>query len=160
MAHYKTMYDQSDLLFAFDLHGRDVTVTIERVYSGELVGEKGRKTRKPFLQFARTKKRLALNRTNGKTIAGMYGTDTDKWVGKSITLFPTTTKDASGETVECIRIKPTVPRGKATEIVTPEPPPAATGPASEPDPASAASGSDEWKREAERIEREEASRDA
>src|SRR5688572_24665427 len=110
MSHYRTMYDESDMLYAHDLGGREVTLTIKKAYAGELVGEKGRKTRKPFLEFVepKSKKKLALNKSNGKTIARLYGTDATKWEGKQITLYPTTT-EFGGETVECIRIRPVVP---------------------------------------------------
>lgn len=108
MGHYKRMYDDKEYLYAFDLDGREVTITIEKVLAGELQGDKGRKTRKPMIAIVGKTKKLALNKTNGKTIASLYGTDTDEWAGKQITIYPTTT-DFGGETVECIRVRPTVP---------------------------------------------------
>lgn len=124
MAHYKTMYDDSDMLFSHDLGGREVTVQIKRVYGGELIGEKGRKSKKPFVEFVGKQKKLALNKSNGKTIARMYGTDTKEWEGKWLTLYPTTT-EFGGETVDCIRIRPKVPTGKgsAKQAAEPESPP-------------------------------------
>lgn len=100
-----------DYLFAFDLKGRDVTLTIERVTAGELTALGGRKSKKPLVYFkeGREKKPLAMNATNCKTVAALYGNDTDGWVGKRITLYPTTTTMA-GETCECIRVRPTVPQ--------------------------------------------------
>lgn len=120
MPHYKKLYDDKDFLFAFDLDGRDVTVTIEKCVGGEIVGEQGRKNKIPVLFFVGKKKRLGLNKTNGKTIASMYGTQTEAWSGKAITLYPTTTQ-FGGETKECIRVRPIVPqqasgkRGKQAE---------------------------------------------
>ena len=148
MAHYKSMFDATDMLFAHDLGGREVTVEIAKVYAGDLVGEKGRKTRKPFLVFkGKTgEKKLAVNKTNGKTIAKLYGTDTNDWVGKLVTLFPTTT-DFGGETVDCIRIKPSVPtRGTASAA------PATTQAPSD------GGLTDEEKAELLRLEREESTR--
>lgn len=113
MPDYRTMYDASDMLFAHDLQGREVTVEIEKVYAGELIGEKGRKSRKPFIKIKGREKKLALNKTNGKTIARLYGKNTDEWIGRLITLVPTTT-EFGGETVDCIRVKPKVPTGKAS----------------------------------------------
>lgn len=107
--HYKRLYDDKEFLYAFDLDGKEVVVEIEMVAGGVLTGEKGRSTKKPIVSFAGKTKKLALNKTNGKTIASLYGTDTDRWIGKRITLYPTTT-DFGGETVECIRIRPVVPR--------------------------------------------------
>ncbi len=103
-----------EYLFAFDLHGKDVTVTIDRVTAGELTALGGRKSKKPlcFFREGKEKKPLAMNSTNCKTVAAMYGNDTDDWIGKRITLYPTTTTMA-GETVECIRVRPKIPDGKA-----------------------------------------------
>lgn len=39
------MYDK-EFVFAYDLEGKDVTVTIERVVVGELVGTSGKKAKK------------------------------------------------------------------------------------------------------------------
>ncbi len=147
MAHYKSMYDQSDFLFAFDLQGRPHDLVIEKVTAGEVTGQKGRKAKKPVIAFRGAKKRFAANKTNGATIAQLYGTDTKDWVGKSVTLFPSTT-EMDGKTVECIRIKNVAPRsGKSGEALNDVPP-----------PAPADTMSDEERAEIERAERSEASR--
>lgn len=98
-------------LFAFDLQGKDVTLTIENVTAGELTANGGRKSKKPLCHFkeGKEKKPLALNATNCKAIANLYGNDTAGWIGKRITIYPTTTEMA-GETVECIRVRPAVPK--------------------------------------------------
>lgn len=114
MAHYKTMFDDSDMLFAHDLGGKEIVVQIARVYGDVITGEKGRKSKKPFVEFQGKKKRLALNRTNAKTVARMYGSDTSAWEGKLIALYPTTT-EFGGETVECIRIRPQIPKQSASQ---------------------------------------------
>src|SRR5688500_15027782 len=109
--HYRRMYDDSEMLYAYDLEGaqgRDVVVVIEKVYGGELTGEKGRKTKKPFVKFAGRDKKLALNKTNGKAIATLYGSNTDDWVGKPIAIYATTT-EYNGEQRECIRVRPQRP---------------------------------------------------
>lgn len=113
--HYKTMFDDSEMLFAHDLNGREATVQIKRVYAGELVGEKGRKSRKPFVEFVGKAKKLALNKTNGKVIGKLYGGETDNWAGKWITLYPTTT-DFGGEVVDCIRVRPVAPKPPVAEL--------------------------------------------
>jgi hypothetical protein len=102
------MYD-SEFLYAFDLDGKDVTVIIERAEAGLLVGSGGRKTKKPIVYFEGKTKGLALCKTNARTIAALYGNDTDKWKGQKITLFPTTTQFGP-DTVECVRIRPQVPK--------------------------------------------------
>lgn len=113
MAHWKSMMHR-DFIFAFDLNGRDVNVRIKQVKAGELTGEGGRKTKKPIAFFYDKEKGLALNATNCKAIASMYGNDTDKWIGKWITLYPTTT-EMGGQTVDCIRVRPQPPRRSAQQ---------------------------------------------
>lgn len=108
MPHWKSMMDR-DFIFAFDLDGKERTVTIAKVEAGQLTGANGRKAKKPVLYFEGKEKGMALNATNSKTIAAMYGNYTERWIGKRITIYPTTTQ-MGGETVECIRVKPTVPQ--------------------------------------------------
>lgn len=107
MAHYKLLYD-SDYLYAFHLQGKKHVVKIAKVTGGELVGEGGRKSRKPLVFFEGKEKPLALNKTNGKCVAALYGPDTEKWVGQYITIYPTTTQ-FGGEQRECVRIEPQKP---------------------------------------------------
>lgn len=111
MADYRSMFDR-EYLGVWDLQGRDVTVTIAKVAGVTLVAQGNRKSKKPVVWFERTEKALALNKTNAKTIAAMYGNDTETWVGKRITLYPTTTTFGS-ETVEAIRVRPRIPEPKA-----------------------------------------------
>lgn len=108
MPHWRSMTDR-DFLYAYDLQGRDVTVTIEKVVAGELTSTGGKKTRKPVVHFVGKSKPLALNATNAKTIASLYTNMTESWIGKRITIYPTDTQ-MNGETIECIRVRPTVPK--------------------------------------------------
>lgn len=114
MPHWKSMTDR-EFMFAFDLGGVDRTVTIEKVTAGELTSTGGKRSKKPLAYFKESKsgKPLALNATNCKAIAAMYGNDTDGWQGKRITLYPTQTQ-MGGETVDCIRVRPGIPADKPT----------------------------------------------
>jgi len=103
---YRTMFD-SEYLGAWDLP-RDVTVTIATVKAGQLVGEKGRTAKKPIITFVGKTKGFAANKTNCRTIAAMYGTNTREWIGKKITLYATTT-EFGGKQMDCIRVRPQVP---------------------------------------------------
>jgi len=126
MTDIRKMYDR-DFIYAYDLEGKDVTVTIERVEAGTLTGTGGKKSRKPVLYFKGTKKGLGLCITNARVIAGLYGGfDSEKMIGKRITLYPTTTKFGA-DTVDCIRIRNRIPEGKATAIRDDVPQPAAVG---------------------------------
>lgn len=109
----RAMFDK-EFLYAYDLQGKDVTVEIASVKQGKLTGTGGKSNKKPVLYFKGKEKGLGLNITNARIIAGMYGSfDGDKWLGKAITLYPTTTTFGSA-TVECIRIRPNIPgNGKA-----------------------------------------------
>jgi hypothetical protein len=129
MPHWKEMTER-DYMFAFDLKGRDVTVTIDRIEAGSVVGTGGKKNKKPLAHFreGQSRKPLVLSATNCKTIAAMYGNETDNWHGKRITLYPTTTQ-FGGETVECIRVRPQVPTDARRNAR-----PAAEQPAEQPNP--------------------------
>jgi hypothetical protein len=118
---FRKFFDK-DFLKAYDLDGKDTTVTIEKVVGGEVTGEGGKKSKNPIASFVGARKRFVLNSTNGKTIASLYGNDVSAWKGKRITLYPTTTKFGS-ETRECIRVRPKVPgSGPDTPMPDVQPP--------------------------------------
>lgn len=104
---WRGMFDR-EYIGAWDLAGGDVHVTIEKVEAGTLVAPGGKKNKKPVVYFRGTPKGFALNKTNAKAIASMYGNDTAAWIGKRITIYPTQTQ-FGGDTVECIRVRPTPP---------------------------------------------------
>jgi hypothetical protein len=104
MAHYQLLYP-SEYIAACDLHEKDTTVQIEKVEVETLVGTDGKKQAKPVLTFRGAKKRMVCCKTNAKTIAKQHGNDTDGWVGKKITIYPTTCQ-SFGETKECVRVRP------------------------------------------------------
>lgn len=112
---YRAMFDR-EYIGSWDLGGRDVTVTIERV-EGRTLSNGKQKNKKPVVFFVGKEKGLALNKTMGKVVAAMYGTDTKAWVGQKVTLYPTTTTFGS-ETLDCIRIRPSVPNGKGKAVAT------------------------------------------
>jgi hypothetical protein len=74
-------------LKAGEFNGRDVHLTITRVYKDELEGNKGKQV-KGILSFRETPKELALNKTNGECIKAMFGRKVQEWVGKRVTLYP------------------------------------------------------------------------
>lgn len=107
MTHFRELFSEAKeekYLCAYMLKGNDTTVEIETVGVEEVVGDGGRKENLPVLHFKGAKKGMVLNKTNAKQIAKLHGKDTDGWVGKKITLFPTETQ-LKGEDVECIRIR-------------------------------------------------------
>ncbi len=107
MADYRSMFDR-DFLGHWDLQGKDCVVTISEVKGKTLTAQGNKKSKKPIVFFEGKTLGMVFNKTNCKTVASMYGNDTTKWVGKKITLFPTTTQFGN-ETKECIRVRPGVP---------------------------------------------------
>lgn len=97
----------SKFVKAADLGGRPVTLTIAKLVVEEL-GHGAEKERKPVLYFAKATKGLVLNRTNGMTIAGLYGDESDEWTGKRITIYPTKVR-AFGAMQDCIRVREEIP---------------------------------------------------
>lgn len=92
----------SKYLSAADLDG-DTTVTIEGVSSAEMKNKQNQTEEKPVL-ILKDFKPVVLNLTNAKTIAAMYGDDTDNWEGRQIVLYVAEV-DAFGETKEAIRVR-------------------------------------------------------
>lgn len=120
MSDFRTMFN-AEHIGAWDLPPAGATVIIDKVRAGEITGQNGKKDKKPIVSFRGKQKTCVFNKTNCKIVAGMYGPDTKNWVGKAITIFPTTTS-FGGLTVECIRVKPVIPqapnntRGVTTEL--------------------------------------------
>lgn len=86
----------------------DTTARITKV-TRELVKGEGGKSEECTVAHLDGMKPFILNRTNCKTITKLYGSPyIEDWVGKLIVIYPTVTKVA-GETVECLRIRPTRP---------------------------------------------------
>jgi len=91
---------------------KDLTVRITSVVREVVKGDGGKSEECTVAHLEGTKP-FILNRTNSKMITRLYGTPyIEEWVGKIITIYPTTTK-VGGEVVECLRIRPTVPVQKA-----------------------------------------------
>jgi hypothetical protein len=111
--HIYELFDPSKFVAAFELDGKDVTVTIERVVGETIEGEANRKARKPVIHFKDWPKPLVLNKTNAKVLIHLYGADYRKWTGKRFTMYPTTAKMA-GDEVDAIRLRKKVPPSAAT----------------------------------------------
>jgi hypothetical protein len=80
--------------------GREVTVKIAAVRTEDLPSETGGTKVKGILAFEGKKMELVLNRTNGEALKAMFGHVLADWIGKRVTLFPST---FNGE--PCIRVK-------------------------------------------------------
>lgn len=105
-------------LTAEDLKGKDVTVTICKVVIEDLpVKGSKQKKRSCVIGFEKAKKELVVNVTNADSIAALHGKKAEDWIGKPITLYPTTTTFGR-EIVSCIRIREKM--GRASESLPAE----------------------------------------
>jgi hypothetical protein len=125
----------SKWLTAADLDEKDMTVTVRSVQIETM--QDG--VDKPVLYFEETDKGLVCNKTNGKTIAALYGNDTDDWISQRISLYPTTV-DFQGKQTEAIRVRPRAPRDKPKSSTAPAP---ATTRSTRPAPAAIAQPDDD-----------------
>lgn len=111
MTDYRKMLDKP-WLGAWDLpEGRDAVVTIVRVEAGK-VSNGTKESRKPILHLEGSRgplpKPMVANATNCKTIASLYGTHVEQWVGKPIALY-IGKATFGGQECDAIRIRPTAP---------------------------------------------------
>ena len=98
----------SDYLKAEDIGANFWTATIKAVEMKDF--ENG--DRKLVLNFAEMDKVLPLNMTNARTVADLYGGDTDAWVNRQIMLFTMPT-DFQGKKVQAIRLRAPAPAGNS-----------------------------------------------
>jgi len=106
------------------LKGRKVTLTIKNLDMEEMKTDKGVKSA-VIAYFVERPLQLGTNKTNGFCLKRMFGNNPHNWIGKRITIYPTTTKFGP-DTVDCIRIfgspdiaadmKITVPQGRKKPI--------------------------------------------
>lgn len=120
MTHFQQLYDR-DYLGSWDIpENKDVTVTIENVKGGELTAMGGKKSKKPIISFVGKEKKFICNKTNAKAIAGMYGNHVEKWAGKRISLYVSTTRDPStGGDIPCLRVRPQAPAAPSSPAQAP-----------------------------------------
>lgn len=111
----RAMFER-EFLGSWDLQGRDVTVEIASVKAVELfLRDANAKKKKPVVSFKGTEKKLVLNKTNSDVVASLYGHDTRAWIGRKVTLYPTTAR-CGGKTVDAIRVRPKAPSGPAQAV--------------------------------------------
>ena len=93
-------------LEAGDLDGKDVTLTIKYVREPDDgdIGKDGKPIMRPFVGFEEAQREYAMPKTVARTVRTLYGNLYKHWIGRRITLFPTTCQ-AFGETVACIRVR-------------------------------------------------------
>lgn len=90
-----------------DLNGQDYTVTITAVHM-EDVGN-GADKQKPVCYFTGHTKGCITNVTNGRIIEALYGSDSDLWIGKAITLYTGDTRRPDGTPCKGIMVRQVAP---------------------------------------------------
>lgn len=91
----------SKYLSAEDIAGQEYTVTIRNVAMEQFDDGES----KAIVHFNELPKGLTLNKTNAKTIASMYGPETDSWNGQKVTVFTIWT-EYQGKQTQGIRVRP------------------------------------------------------
>lgn len=91
------------------LEGRERTLTIAKVRQPKNT-EKGRDGRPLnssalILTYEKATKEHICCRTVQKQIRQLHGNDTAGWIGKQITIYPTTCKAFGDDNTPCIRVK-------------------------------------------------------
>lgn len=108
--HWKNFQDKQ-YLGAHNLEpSEEMLLTIAKFVGDEIVESKENgKQAKLVLYFKEDVPKLILNVTNGTTIANLYGTHPDGWIGKQIQLYAASVK-AFGKTQDAIRVRDFPPR--------------------------------------------------
>lgn len=102
--HWRKMF-ASKWLVAPDLNGKDFKGRIERIDVQEVISPSCKKESKFVVWFAGAKKGWPLPKAAGKVIAAKHGTNPNTWIGKEITIYPTTCRAFGEDNVECIRVR-------------------------------------------------------
>lgn len=115
----RAFYD-TDVFRVWHLVGKERTFKIARVQR-ITKNDRGEVTKRAILRMSDSKGRdvplpLELNPTNRKVISGLYGLNPKAWIGRTITLYPTTCDSPQGVT-DCLRVRPYVP-GSRGEVRT------------------------------------------
>ena len=100
----------SKYLSAVDLDSMEQPVfTVLSLRTEEIQNPEGAIEKKPVLRFKDTGKGLILNRTNAETIAGLYGSEVESWIGKRLFLFVEKDVLAFGKKWDVVRIRGQAP---------------------------------------------------
>lgn len=112
MPHWRSFLD-SDVIRYADLAERgDITLKIAKVIKGKVTGKSGKGSSKAMVYFDGAERPLAAGTAILSSIAKLYGKNTDKWVGKSVTLYADDDVMFGGDKVGGVRVRPTLPKAE------------------------------------------------
>lgn len=98
----KSIYDGLKYLYAEQLQGKRVSLTIKDIQSETVIGDGGRKTQGHVLSFVETGKQLVVTGSTIKRQLSMatQTEDPDAMKGKKITIYPVpSAKSVSGQAI-------------------------------------------------------------
>ena len=98
----KSIFDGMEYLYAEQLKGKRVTLTIKSVESKEIIGDGGRKNNGFVFAFKETPKKLVVTgATVRRQLAMACGSENpDEYVGKQITIYPQpSSRSISGQAI-------------------------------------------------------------
>lgn len=101
------------------LKGQKVTITITDILGEDLIGENNKAKSEWIVKIKERPLQLVLNKTNGFCLYRMFGGDPHSWIGKRITIYPTTTKFGK-DTVDAIRVWGSPDIAEDMEITVPQ----------------------------------------
>jgi hypothetical protein len=100
----------SRFLSHVDISDTEDTVVTIKANAKEMVGRGVEAAEKHILQFKELKKPFILNKTNGKLLVRLFGTEEmDAWTGRKIALYVKDDVEFQGDVVSAIRVRPTLP---------------------------------------------------
>lgn len=98
----KSIFDGMEYLYAEQLKGKRVTLTIKGAQQQEIIGDGGRKSTGYTVSFVETKKKLVVSGATVRRQLAMacQTEDPDEFAGKKITLYPVpSSRSVSGQAI-------------------------------------------------------------
>ena len=77
---------KGEYINAAEFNGKTPTVTIDHVKMVDLQSDDGESKSKPVVYFRESPRGWVLCRTTAESLAAMFGSETDAWTGKRVTL--------------------------------------------------------------------------
>ena len=109
MPHWRSYLDSEVIRYADLAERGDITLEITKVVKGKVTGKSGKGSSKAMLYFKGAERPLAAGTAILSAIAKLYGKNTDKWIGKSVTLYADDDVVFGGEKVGGVRVRPVIP---------------------------------------------------
>lgn len=117
----RNIFQGNNYLRAADLKGKQFRLQIAGCDIRNMAPMGKEEDLKPVLSFVQSDREFACNKTNSLKIAETLTSETDNWVGATVTLAPSITS-FNGAEVPCIRIVSATGNGNGEAPVATQPP--------------------------------------